>query len=457
MRRYLFGLVVAYAATATLLASNWAVKAWFYKRWFEMLMRGKHGRPIHFSGLSAVARDFGMELSPWDVLALRFADLPAQFLVLSILFIFALCLGIAALMKVQGPGSPQPLGEDTSGSLNWVRRWTMASLIVGTTTFLLTWAYIRWRVLHPHYLPTVLLFLALILTEIIALGLCSWRLMRGPRRFAALGLMVAALAPVVLWGCIGRYAWANWRQRLVPNTLPMNLAKMAATSPMRLEASIEYPNRLETDRLLMVYDRLERPHQDAEAMDRHLARMEGMLGGPLRSKVYWVRGHLKRLDLGNLSVHGIALGSGESPADWDEEGRLDRHELAHAVLDEYRPHDADPPYFLHEGWAESQSGVGPVVLARSALEQRSSNPSLGLREMASPGWYHRDDGPVYPLGGAFVDHLIRIYGVKAFLKLYQECRPGTFEAKCREILGADFDVLEAKFWDDVQRQVGGSA
>ena len=48
-------------------------------------------------------------------------------------------------------------------------------------------------------------------------------------------------------------------------------------------------------------------------MDRHLARMEAMLGGPLRSKVYWVRGRLRRLDLGSLSVHGIALGSDESP------------------------------------------------------------------------------------------------------------------------------------------------
>jgi hypothetical protein len=108
---------------------------------------------------------------------------------------------------------PQPLGEDSMDSLRWARRWTLASLIVGTTTFLLTWAYIRWRVLHPHYLPTVLLFLALILSDIIALGLCSWRLMRGPRRFAALGLMVAALAPVVLWGCIGGYARGQWPSR----------------------------------------------------------------------------------------------------------------------------------------------------------------------------------------------------------------------------------------------------
>jgi hypothetical protein len=453
MRRYVFGLLVAYAATATLLASNWAVKAWFYRRWFDMLMRGKHGRPVHFPGLSGVARDFGMDLSPWEGLALRF-DLPARFLAISILSIFALCLGIAALIRGQPPGSPPPLNEDSTDSLKWARRWTLVSLMVGTATFVMTWAYVRWRILHPHYLPTVLLFLALTLTEIIALGLCSWRLMLGPRRVAALLLLVVAVTPVVLWGYVGGYASAQWRQRLVPNSLPMNLAKMAATSLMRLEASVEYPNRLETDRLVMLYDRLDGPQRDAEAMERHLARMEGRLGGPLRAKVYWVRGHLKRLDLGNLSVHGIALGSGESPADWDED-TLDRHELAHAALDEYRPHDADPPYFLHEGWAESQSDVGPVVLARRAFEQRSSAPSLGIRDMVSPRWYHRDAGPVYPLGGAFVDHLIRAYGVEAFLKLYNECRPGRFEATCREVLGADLDALEAKFWDDVQRQVRG--
>jgi hypothetical protein len=235
----------------------------------------------------------------------------------------------------------------------------------------------------------------------------------------------------------------------------MNLAKMAASSLMRLEASVEYPNRLETDRLVMFYDRLGDPRRDAEAMDRHLARMEKMLGGPLRAKVFWVRGRLRRLDLGSLSVHGIALGSGESPGDWDSGGVLDRHELAHAALDEYRAPGADPPYFLHEGWPESQSGVGSIVLARRALEQRAADPSVGIREMVDRDWYHHDAGPVYPLGGAFVDFLLRKDGVVKFLRLYNGSRDGRFGAVLREVYGADLEALEAEFWEDVRRMAGG--
>ena len=190
-------------------------------------------------------------------------------------------------------------------------------------------------------------------------------------------------------------------------------------------------------------------------MDRHLARMEAMLGEPLRAKVYWVRGTLVRLDLRNLSVHGIALGSGASPDDWDTGGILDRHELAHAALDLYRTPDADPAYFLHEGWAEAQSGVGTDTLARRALEQRAVNPSLRVRDMVGPDWYHRDLGPVYPLGGAFVDFVIRRHGVGRFVRLYNWGRPGSFDAECRRILGSDLDALELEFWDDARRQVEG--
>jgi hypothetical protein len=259
MRRYLLGLLVAYAATATLLASNWAVKAWFYRRWFEMLMRGKHGRPVLFHGLSGVARDFGMDLSPWEGLALRFADLPAQLLVVSILLIFALCFGIAALVRVQHPGSPQPLGEDSTDSLRWAKRWTLASLIVGATTFVMTLAFVRWRVLHPHYLPTILLFLALTLAEIIALALCSWRLVRGPRRILALLLMVVAVTPVVLWGCIGGYTWGQWPSRQSCLVCRLRLPRFRFSTPKSVEQAVDDAS----------------PEAQFVQSDRHLVRLLG--------------------------------------------------------------------------------------------------------------------------------------------------------------------------------------
>ena len=60
---------------------------------------------------------------------------------------------------------------------------------------------------------------------------------------------------------------------------------------------------------------------------------------------------------------------------------LDRHELAHAVLDEFRARDSDPPFLLHEGWADSQSGLDAGALAWNALDLRAEpdGPAPGPR------------------------------------------------------------------------------
>jgi len=203
----------------------------------------------------------------------------------------------------------------------------------------------------------------------------------------------------------------------------------------------------------MFYDRLEHPREDAEAMDRHLAAMETMLGGSLRGKVFWVRGPLPKLGLGGLSTHGLALGSDTNPPDWQSYVGLDRHELAHAAIDQFRSPGADPPYVLHEGWAQARCGDTPAVLSRDALAQRSANPEINLRELLGPSWYHRDRGPVYSFGGAFVDFLIRKHGTRKFLRVYNECRPESFDAVFRDVFGADIDGLEAEFWKDANQQI----
>ena len=186
-------------------------------------------------------------------------------------------------------------------------------------------------------------------------------------------------------------------------------------------------------------------------MDGHLAAMERTLGATLSSKVLWVRGRLPVLGLDGVSVHEIALGSGESPSDWSTDaGRLDRHELAHAALDSIRSADADPPAFLHEGWAESQSGETRDKLAARALQHRTEEPSIGIVTLTEPRWYHRDDGPVYPLGGAFVEFLIRKHGADKFLRLYNESDEARFKYTFHEIYGVDLDAVEDRFWDDAR-------
>jgi hypothetical protein len=290
----------------------------------------------------------------------------------------------------------------------------------------------------------------------VTMGSGLWRLIRGPHRLGALGWVVLALTPPAFFGFVGLYAMTQWQERRVPNNLPMNLAKVMGVTAMRLEASVEYPNRLETERLVMFYKHLDNPQQDGEAMDRHLAAMETMLGGPLKGKVFWVRGSLPKLGLDGLSTHGIALGSSASPVDWQGQGGLDRHELAHAAIDQFRSRGADPPYVLHEGWAQSRCGDTTAELARNALAQRSATLAIGLRELLGPSWYHRDLGPVYSFGGAFVDFLIRNHGTGKFLRVYNECRPESFEAVFRDVYGEDIDALEKEFWSDARRQMAKS-
>ena len=348
----------------------------------------------------------------------------------------------------------KPVPKALPDSLRWPRWSCLVTLVSGALTFTLVWGQHHWQVLHPHYLPFVILITLMTVAAAATLGTGLWRVIRGPCRLRALTWIVLALIPLVFFGFVGLYAMARWQDRWVPNNLPMNLAKVMGVTLMRLEAAIEYPNPLETKRLAMLYDRLEHPREDADAMDRHLAAMETMLGGALRGKVFWVRGSLPKLGLGSLSTHGLALGSDKSPGDWQSfMGFFDRHELAHAAIDQFRSPGADPPYVLHEGWAQLRCGDTPVALSRRALTLRSTNSEINLRELLGPLWYHRDLGPVYDYGGAFVDFLIRKHGVKKFLRLYNECRPKSFEAVIRDVFGLDIDALEAEFWKDVKQQV----
>ena len=336
----------------------------------------------------------------------------------------------------------------------WLTRWSsLVALISGAAMLGLAWGQHRARTLHPHYLPVIVLLTAMAGGGAVALASGCWRIARGPSRRSALGWTILALIPMAFWGYVGVHAFVCWRDFFVPNDIPMNLAKVLGAALMRLEASIECPNRLETERVVMFYKQLDEPRRDVEAMERHLARLEAMIGGRLRGRVFWVRGQLPVLRLGRLSVHGIALGSDRSPEDWEDEGSLDRHELAHAALDQFRTPGSDPPYVLHEGWAKSQSGPSAAALADEALEFVGRASTLRLRDLFSPSWYYRDQGPVYPIGGALVDFIIRKYGIGKFLRFYNECGPESADAVCRQIFGKDIDGLEAEFWDDARRRI----
>src|SRR5262249_5114764 len=140
------------------------------------------------------------------------------------------------------------------------------------------------------------------------------------------------------------------------------------------QARLAYPHRLGSQRLVMFYDdRVTDPHKDLEAMDRHVAGLEAVTGRPLRDKIHWVRGEL--FGRRQMQICGLALGRCQSPAAWDPADHpfrlsVDRHELAHGVVQQVQPPGTDAPMLLVEGWAEAHSGMTSQKRAELAWRSR---------------------------------------------------------------------------------------
>jgi hypothetical protein len=333
----------------------------------------------------------------------------------------------------------------------------------------LLWGQHQLRVLHPWSSMFLLLLSFTVLTALCGLAGSFWRVVRGPSRLSALAWGFLSLLPVGLWAALGVYVLHLAGSALTPKNTLTNIAGMAVVSFMELQAKYIYPHRKESERLVMFYDdRVTNPERDLEAMDQHVAQLETMTGKPLREKIYWVRG--ESLGQRRMAFCGLVLGSSRSPANWetaDHPERLseDRHELAHAVIHQLQPADSDAPTLLIEGWAEAHNGMTSQTRAEGAKQSRvlwrdrtGAGPSQSyLRELTGPSWYHRNDGPVYSVGGALAEFFLRKYGTERFLRLYFACRLGQFEAECEAHLGVGLDNLESEFWEEVDRLAGNRA
>jgi hypothetical protein len=390
------------------------------------------------------------------------------------------------LMKGSGavdPGGGLP-SVPCAPTLRWLRRWGALAWASWLLSIGLLWWQHWGRILHPTYLLFIFLVALTFGSALIALGAGLWNVLRGPKRLGALAWLLVALLPVLGWVTLAWYAYSNGQKGEVPRNTAMILMMRAAHSLMEAEATYLYAHRLESQRIVMFYqDGLTDPEGDLQAMDRHMADMEERTCLPLRARIYWVRGPL--LGRRGLCCFGVALGSNESPA-----SELDRHELAHALMNQHYTTETDPPTLLSEGWAMSQQsqvrddadlalGVwslheqladlakapesewkcglaryvdkeGMVRLLRK-VHGSGGHGGCYLRELTDAYWYHRDKGAVYEIGGAFVRFLLRKYGGEQFVKYYFACRPGTFEAECKNVFGISLDDLENEFWEDAKR------
>ncbi len=357
--------------------------------------------------------------------------------------------------------------------------WVSAMFAIG-----LLWGQFLASVLHPWGRSFVALAVVAAGSLLACLVLGLWRIARGPRRWAALGLTGMALVPAGMVASVILAGAIQYRRGEIGRSVPFIFFAMAGASLGEVEAPRRYRYRLESDHLVMHFnDDIKTPGRDLEAMERHVANLERMTRRPLRAKIAWIRGPL--LGQSRLSVGGMALASDAGPAD-----ALDRHELAHAVIYQAMSPATQPPMLLAEGWAESRS-QDPVRLAEAALAARSTiehfavlppteageilskwheGASWGqlvdarravgsgklsyIRELTGPAWYHRDRGPVYPIGGGFADHIVRTHGADRFVALYLASRPGRFDQACKAVLGRTTDEVEAEFWLDCERMTG---
>ena len=361
------------------------------------------------------------------------------------------------------------------------RRWAVIAWAAFALTLVLLEVERRARVLHPASLLFGFLFVASLLPGLVEMIMAPLRLLRGHRKRLSLFWAVVATVPVGLWAAWGGRTWYEFDQRHNSNDWPTQLMIVAGASVMEARAVYFSPRRLETPRLIMFYDdrTVTNASNDAAEMDQHVARMEQLLGLPLRNKIFYVRGPL--FGGRHVSFRGLAYGTSESPARY-----VDRHELAHAVIGQHMP-DLQAPTLLSEGWAESQS-IPSRDLAEGAIQVRTTVAQWGPRwaalteeerttvlktfvdregwerlfqaashggdmpfwlgELTSSKWYRRDSGAVYSIGGAFVDHVLRRYGAGRFVELYFACRPGNFDQQCARALGADLQTIEQRFWED---------
>ena len=175
----------------------------------------------------------------------------------------------------------------------------------------------------------------------------------------------------------------------------------------------------------MIHAGIDDALDQVEAMDRHVEKMEHLLGTETPGKVHWVRGSL--LGLSFMHLWGVALGS--ESGSWTREAdgltSVDRHEVAHWTIDSHvQLYQAPRPIILAEGWAETQSGYPRLEIFSRAAKCREEGSWLPLQELILPGRkdynYAEFNARSYYQGRVLVDFLLSQYGGPAFFAFYRQ-------------------------------------
>jgi hypothetical protein len=281
----------------------------------------------------------------------------------------------------------------------------------------------------------------------------SVRMFRGPRRSRALAGLLVGTAP--FWFLAGHILMAMRPafDRHVPPGWPSKVFLPLGRPLADLEARWFYPERTAGEWVTMVGAPAADAQSQVAAMDRHIEASLARLAQSATWPIVWYRGPL--LGLQRFAVHDMAIGSAVGAYKRGADGltELDRHEVAHCVINRNCTGRSDPPRVLMEGWAQANQGTPAEELADTAWNDRENGCSLSLRQLVAPDWYWYSAPAAYNQGASLVNYLLRIYGPERFLRLYTTCQQATFESDLRACLGVGLDELDAAYWADIERIV----
>ena len=329
---------------------------------------------------------------------------------------------------------------------DWLLRCTVLTNISLVVLLLLFEIQYRTGAQHFAWLPCILLLSSLMLASLLALPLAIVRVVRrkGKRHTVVLGIL--ALAPIAFLSTVLVYASGSWQNRqLSPNPL-LHIAKCLGASLMEADLALHYPQRVERRRFILFYQGSRNAEADANLMDAYLDQLERKYHRRIHQRIHWVHGAL--LGQEGLAIYGLAItGAGST-----DEGNLsalsdsDRHEVAHAVMNQWMPPDIDPPTLLSEGWAEANARPEPLQAAywyerNKAIDDFPARGSV-LTTLTNLRYYHQDRGYVYPCGHALTLYLIDRYGPERYFKLYRSIDPYHVENTFKTVYGRDMHGIE---------------
>ncbi len=185
------------------------------------------------------------------------------------------------------------------------------------------------------------------------------RLIRGPRRIRALAGLLVGTAP--FWFLAGHILMAMrpaFNLHVSPGW-PSKVFSPLARPLVDLEARWFYPERTPGKWVTMIGAKASDARAQVAAMDRHVEASLARLDQSATSPIVWYRGPI--FGLRQCAIHDMAVGSpvGLYRRGADGLTDLDRHEVAHCVINRNDTARSDPPRVLMEGWRRPTRGRLP--------------------------------------------------------------------------------------------------